>query len=79
MYAFGALALKKAGQNLESRQAMNRALELDSKMPEVLLIQGILLKIQQEDAASREALRAAGAVPDAPRWIKEESKRLLRG
>jgi serine/threonine protein kinase len=79
LYAFGALALKKAGQNLEAQQAMNKALELDPKMPEVLLIQGILLKIQQEDIASREALREAGAAPDTPRWIKEESRRLLRG
>jgi serine/threonine protein kinase len=79
IYAFWALALEKVGQNFEAQQAMNKALELDSKMPEVLLIQGILLKIQQEDAASREALQAAGAVADAPRWVKEESRRLLRG
>jgi tetratricopeptide (TPR) repeat protein len=79
MYAFWALALGRAGQYLEAQQAMNSALELDSKMPEVLLIQGILLKIQQDAAASRGALQAAGAAPDAPRWVKEESRRLLRG
>jgi hypothetical protein len=48
-------------------------------LPEVRLVQGILLQTQGNRVAAGVALRAAAVAPDAPHWVREEANALLRG
>ena len=79
LHAFIALAYHHIEQAPDSAQAIASAQSLNPDSPEVHLVQGILDVDQNDPGSARKELTMAAASSDAPTWVVDEAKRLLKG
>jgi len=79
LHAFIALAYDHIEQAPDSAQAIAAAQSLNPDSPEVHLVQGILDVDQKDPDSARTEWTKAAASSDAPTWVVDEAKRLLKG
>ncbi len=75
--ALAALALSSAGQFDQANLAIGRAQSLNSTLPEVHLVQGLLFSAQNQPASARIEFQSVIDTATAPRWMIDNATSLL--